>query len=166
MSGMKSVEKNNPSSENIDYEFIKSRLSPCGLHCGKCFAFSDGEICRLSKDLKDNLGDFGVYAERFVDLLNEPIFLKYTEFREVLDYFSTWKCRGCRKEKCVLFKNCNVRACSEKKQVDFCFQCSEFPCNNTGFDEHLQERWKLINIKMKECGVEAYYNEIREKARY
>ncbi|MCL1969798.1 MAG: DUF3795 domain-containing protein, partial [Bacteroidetes bacterium] len=103
------------------YEFIKTRLSPCGLHCGKCFAFSEGEICRLSKDLKDNLDGFDVYAERFVNLLNEPLFLKYPEFREMLNYFSSGKCKGCRNEKCVLFKGCNVRECSESKRVDFCF---------------------------------------------
>ena len=56
-------------TENMDNEFIKTRLSPCGLHCGKCFAFSEGEICRLSKDLKDNLGGFDAYTERFVYLL-------------------------------------------------------------------------------------------------
>jgi hypothetical protein len=150
----------------LKIEFIKTRLSPCGLHCGKCFAFSEGKICRLSNDLKDNLGDFDVFAARFVDLLNEPLFLKYPEFKEMLNYFASGVCKGCRKEKCVLFKNCNVRECSENKQVDFCFQCPEFPCNDTGFDENLQNRWKLANTKMKEYGVEAYYNEIKDKPRY
>jgi len=150
----------------MDYEFIKTRLSPCGLHCGKCFAFSDGDISRLSRNLKKNLGDFDAYAERFVNLLNEPLFLKYAEFKELLNYFSAGKCMGCRKEQCVLFKSCNVRKCSENKQVDFCFQCLEFPCNNTGFDENLQKRWKLTNMKMKKCGVEAYYNEIKDEPRY
>ena len=150
----------------MDYEFIKTRLSPCGLHCGKCFAFSGGDICQLGKDLKNQLGNFDVYAERFVTLLNEPVFLKYPKFKKMLDYFSAGKCRGCRQEKCALFKNCNVRECSENKQVDFCFQCPDFPCNHTGFDEHLQKRWKLINVKMKGIGVEAYYNEIKDKPRY
>ena len=153
-------------TQAMNYEFIKTRLSPCGLHCGKCFAFSEGEICRLSKELKGNLGYFEIYAERFVNLLNEPLFLKYPEFIEMLNYFSLGKCKGCRKEKCVLFKSCQVRECSENKRVDFCFQCSEFPCNNTGFDENLQKRWKLANEKMKDCGVEAYYDEIKDKPRY
>jgi hypothetical protein len=163
---MKDIKKDNPFTESMDYEFIQTRLSPCGLHCGKCFAFSEGKICQLSKDLKDNLGDFDVFAERFVNLLNEPLFLKYPEFKEMLNYFSLGKCKGCRKEKCALFKNCNVRECSENKQVDFCFQCPEFPCNNSGFDENLQKRWEFANAKMKECGVEAYYNEIKDKPRY
>lgn len=150
----------------MDYEFIKSRLAPCGLHCGKCFAFTEGDISELSRNLKYSFGDFDVYAERFVDMLNEPLFLKYPDFKEMLDFFGKGKCSGCRKEKCAIFKNCRVRECSEKKAVDFCFECSDFPCENTGFDEHLQKRWMNINLKMKEDGVEAYYNEIKDKSRY
>ena len=48
-------------------------------------------------------------------------------------------------------------SCSEGKKVDFCFQCDEFPCENTGFDEHLYKRHVEINNRMKEIGVEADY---------
>ena len=150
----------------MDYEFIKSRLSPCGLHCGKCFAFSEGDIAQLSRQLENSLGNFDVYAKRFVSLLNEPVFSKYPDFKELLQYFSVVKCKGCRKEKCVLFKNCKVRECSEEKKVNFCFQCADFPCDNTGLDEHLYKRSVSINQRMKEVGVETYYNEIKDKPRY
>jgi hypothetical protein len=150
----------------MDYEFIKSRLSPCGLHCGKCFAFFEGDIAQLSQQLENSLGNFDVYAERFISLLNEPVFSKYPDFKELLKYFSVAKCKGCRKERCVLFKSCKVRGCSEEQKVDFCFQCIDFPCNNTGLDEHLHKRSVSINQRMKEVGVEAYYNEIKDKPRY
>ena len=150
----------------MDYEFIKSRLAPCGLHCGKCFAFNEGSISLLSEELISSFGKFEVYAERFVTMIDEPLFLKYPEFKEMLGFFAKGKCKGCRKEKCVIFKNCKVRECSENKAVDFCFECSDFPCENTGFDEHLHKRWNDINIKMKVGGVEAYYNEIKDKPRY
>jgi hypothetical protein len=150
----------------MDYEFIKSRLAPCGLHCGKCFAFVDGDIKNYSSKLKNELGDFDVYAKRFVELLDDPIFINYPDFKELLSYLSTVDCKGCRKEKCKIFKNCKVRICSEEKNVDFCFQCPEFPCDNTGFDEHLNKRSRDINIKMKEIGIENYYNEIKDKPRY
>lgn len=32
------------------------RIAPCGLHCGKCFAFSDGDIHAASNQLRNNLG--------------------------------------------------------------------------------------------------------------
>ncbi len=150
----------------MDYNTIKHRLAPCGLHCGKCFAFRDGDISHLSNSLKQSLGNFDVYAERFVTLLGEPAFAKYPDFKEFLALLSQGQCGGCRKEKCKLFKNCNVRACHEDKGIDFCFECDAFPCHNTGFDEHLYKRSFAINQRMKEIGVEAYYEEIKDKTRY
>jgi hypothetical protein len=150
----------------MDYEKIKDKLAPCGLHCGKCFAFKEGDIANISQALKNELGEFAVYAKRFSELLDNPIFEKYPDFQEMLDYFSVAACSGCRNEKCKLFKACKVRLCSERKGVDFCFQCAEFPCNNTGFDDHLNKRSLNINLRMKEIGVENYYKEIKDKPRY
>ena len=150
----------------MDYDQIKNRLAPCGLHCGKCFAFAEGDIKQNSRQLKESLGNFDVYAERFVDLLDEPLFRKYADFKELLSYFASVECKGCRKEKCKLFKDCKVRDCHELKEVDFCFQCSDFPCNNTGFDPHLHKRSVDINLRMREIGVAKYYDEIKDKPRY
>ena len=150
----------------MEYGKILNRLAPCGLHCGKCFAFVDGDIRRSSKELKESLGDFDVYAQRFVNLLEEPVFNKYPDFKEMLSYFASVECGGCRKESCKIFKECKVRSCHIEKNVDFCFQCSAFPCNNTGFDPNLQKRSVDANMKMKEVGVEQYYNEIKNKPRY
>lgn len=151
---------------SIDNDFIKERIAPCGLHCGMCFAFTDGDIHHFSNRLKQALGNFDVYAQRFVEMLGEPVFSKYPDFKEFLNYLSVASCQGCRKEKCKLFKNCNVRVCSEEKQVDFCFQCKQFPCDNTGFDEHLYKRFVAINKRMQEIGVEEYYNEVKGLPRY
>jgi hypothetical protein len=150
----------------MNYKEIKDRLAPCGLHCGKCFAFVDGDIKKHSNELKTQLGNFDVYAERFVDLLGEPVFNNYSNFKGMLTHFASGNCKGCRKEMCKLFKNCNVRTCTEEKGVDYCFQCSEFPCSNTGFDENLYKRSVTINKRMKNIGVENYYDEIKEKPRY
>jgi len=150
----------------MEYEQIKNRLAPCGLHCGKCFAFIDGDIKKHSIGLNEALGNFDVYAQRFVELINEPVLRKYPEFKEVLSLFTTIECKGCRNEKCKLFKVCNVRDCHIEKKVDFCFQCPEFPCTNTGFDKHLQNRYVDINMRLRAIGVEKYYDEIKDKPRY
>lgn len=144
------------------YDFVKQRLGPCGLHCGKCFAFADGEIAALSRQLKDALGNFDIYAQRFAGMLDEqPVFLQYPAFKAFLQYLTEVECGGCRKEKCKLFKTCNARPCSEEKGVDFCFACDEFPCENTGFNENLYKRHVEINKRMKEIGAEQYYEEIK-----
>jgi hypothetical protein len=150
----------------MDHDFIKTRIAPCGLDCGKCYAFVDGDIKNLSNRLKASLGNFDIYAERFAELINGDIFRKYPDFKEHLAYFASADCKGCRNERCKIFKDCKVRDCFEKNGVDFCFQCPDFPCDNTGFDEHLQKRSIDINMRMKEIGVEKFYEETRNKPRY
>ena len=140
-------------------------ISPCGLHCGKCFAFKDRDIRKLSIELKENLGNFETYAKRFETII-DPVFENYKSFKEMLDYFTTVECGGCRKEECKFFKNCNVRSCTENKDVEFCYECSEFPCDHTGFDENLYKRYVSINKRIKEIGPHKYYQEIKYVPRY
>jgi len=153
-------------SNTMDYTEIIERLGYCGLHCGKCFAFTKGPIKENATKLKESLGNFDVYAHRFSEMLNEPRFNQYQEFKGLLDIFSSENCRGCRIEGCKIFKDCKVRDCAIERKVDFCFRCESFPCNETGFDEHLKKRWININNEMKEIGVEAYYMKIKDLPRY
>lgn len=145
---------------------LLERLGPCGLNCGKCFAFQQGDIARHSRELIRSLGNFDVYAQRFETLLKEPLFAQYPVFKTFLHFLAQGSCGGCRKEKCKIFKGCGVRACSEEKRVDFCFQCAEFPCRKTGFDEHLYKRHVQINRRMKEAGVNQYALETKDQSRY
>lgn len=147
-------------------EKIKTAIAPCGLSCEKCFAHVDGDIRKLSIQLKERLGNFAVYAQRFESLLSQPIFKKYPDFEEMLDYFASENCTGCRNEQCKLFKECGVRGCHQKKGVDFCFECEEFPCNQTNFDPQLQKNWILINEKIKKSGIETYYEKSKTRPRY
>ena len=50
--------------------------------------------------------------------------------------------------------------------MDFCFQCDEFPCHKANFDRHLERRWRQMNERMGEIGVEAYYEESKDLPRY
>lgn len=147
-------------------EKIKASLAPCGLCCETCFAHVDGDIRQYSLKLKERLGNFGIYAERFEILLDDPIFKKYRVFEEVLDYFASENCKGCRNEQCKLFKNCGVRGCHQEKQVDFCYQCDAFPCDRTNFDPSLYKGWVMINRKMKQIGLERFYEKAKVRPRY
>ena len=126
-------------------EIIKKHIAPCELHCGGCFAFNGGNIQKHSTELIKSLGNFDVYAQRFVTMLDEPVFENYQS---------------------ALFKSCHVRDCFREKGVDFCFQCTSFPCEQTGFDEHLQKRFISINEKIRKIGIENYYEEIKDVPRY
>ncbi len=145
---------------------IRIKLGPCGLLCEKCFAFADGPIKKSSVELKKALGNFDQYAGRFVELLHEPGFSGYKDFKILLNIFTEAECRGCRLDGCKLFTGCKVKGCSIDKNVDYCFQCGFFPCDNTGFDENLKKRWISIQDRMREIGIEQYYNDIKDKPRY
>ena len=150
----------------MDHETVKQTLAPCGLCCETCFAHTDGEIREYALMLQEKLGNFDIYAQRFETLVGDPVFKNYPAFKEMLAYFGSGQCRGCREEQCRLFKTCGVRPCHQERGVDFCFECEQFPCDHTGFDPHLYERWVALNNKIREIGVTAYAEEARQRPRY
>ncbi len=148
----------------IDEQILES-LSPCGISCEKCFAHINGDIRKHSLMLKEKLGNFAIYAQRFSTMV-DPIFEKYADFKVMLDYFASENCSGCRNEQCKLYKGCGVRACHQEKKLDYCFECQDFPCDKTGFDSHLQARWVKLNERIRKVGIEQYYEESKDKPRY
>ena len=147
----------------MKYEDILQELAPCGLNCRKCMANRDGDIRKTSEELRRLLGSFDNYAERFSAFL--PVFKNYPAFKELLVYFTQADCRGCREGDCK-FPNCRVLACSREKGVDFCCQCDEFPCEKPSFDPDLRRRWMQMGNRMREVGVEAYYEQTKDTPRY
>lgn len=145
-------------------ELARSRIAPCGLSCGSCVAYADGPVQRAAGELARHLGDnFAGYAKRFEAM--SPVFAKYPEFREMLDFLAAGSCTNCRKEGC-LFQACKVTACVREKGVDYCFQCDEFPCDRHGMPGMLADRWKANNVKMREIGPAAWFAGTRDKPRY
>ena len=150
----------------MEYQQIMEAIAPCGLSCEKCFAQANGDIRQHSQKLKELLGNFENYAKRFVTIMDDPVFKKYPDFKEMLDLFATGNCQGCRNEQCRLFKNCGVRVCHQQKQVDFCHQCDEFPCDKTNFEPSLHKAWTMINEIIKRKGLKQYYEQTRLRPRY
>ncbi len=147
----------------MNYVDLLNILAPCGLNCKKCLAYNDGEIKKCSSELKEHLGNFESFAKRFESF--NPVYENYPAFKEMLDVFSQGGCDGCRKGGCIN-KACNVTSCFKEKNVDFCFECNKFPCDNSGFDDNLKQRWVKSNQRMKEVGVSQYYEEIKDLPRY
>ena len=145
-------------------DFIASRLAPCGLMCGKCVAYAGGPVQELSAAMKEQLGDsFGEYAQRF-----EPansVFTHYPAFAELLDFFASGQCSGCRESGC-LFKACAVPTCAREHGVTYCFECEKFPCKEHGMPDRLARIWRMNNERMQENGVEEYFKNENDKPRY
>lgn len=50
------------------------------------------------------------------------------------------KCHGCKSRTMAIYcKTCDIRQCAEDNQVDFCFQCTEYPCT------------RLVEFRNDEC---------------
>jgi hypothetical protein len=149
--------------KNQSYKKIIRTLGPCGLNCKKCFAYSRGKIRHHSEKLIELLGSFDRYAERFSKFL--PVFSNYPSFKELLTFLSQGSCLGCRRGTC-LYPDCGVFLCYKKKRIGFCYECDEFPCDKTNFDPDLKQRWLEMNQRMKEIGVEQYFDEAKDLPRY
>ena len=78
------------------------------------------------------------------------------------------KCSGCFNGS-TCYQTCPIAPCSVRHgNVDYCFQCSEYPCKRyDGIDRHdslISHRNQKRDIaKAKELGIEAYLAEQRTK---
>jgi hypothetical protein len=87
---------------------------------------------------------------------SRPILDKYNDFKEVLEYLANGKCNGC----------CIVPKCTEDRGILFCFECKDFPCDKTGFPTGLREKWIRKNNKIKEIGIEQFFEEEKNVPHY
>lgn len=147
----------------MDYKEILNILAPCGMDCTRCLGYENGPVREHAKELQTLLNGFGLYAERFSSFVSA--FKKYSSFEEVLGVIAGADCAGCRDNE-AKYPLCSIARCHKDKDIDFCFQCIEYPCSPEGIDSYLHERWLEMNNKMKEIGVEAYYEETKDEPRY
>lgn len=70
-------------------------------------------------------------------------------------------CGGCRKQCCSFMSQCATRDCVQKQEVEFCFQCSEFPCEKLAPCAQGAERYphnfKLFNLcRIQKVGLKEW----------
>jgi len=116
-------------------------IAYCGLYCGACsfrVAFEDNN--------REHITHMPTYYDHFK---NEPL-----EF-----------CPGCRLEnKCG---ECAIRDCAMNKEIEYCSQCNDFPCDrsirfNSDGKPHHEESISNLNL-LKEIGKEKWLDLMRER---
>jgi len=147
----------------MDRHEIVDRLAPCGLDCRRCAVFAEGAVKQLATSLQAELAGFEKIAAKLAG--KDPVLAHYREFLEVLGRLTEGSCVGCRRGGATL-PFCAARTCYREKQVDFCFECDEFPCKRNSFPANLEERWLAYNHRMKAIGVERFFEEQLAKPRY
>ncbi len=128
------MEKANESTRIPD----KKLAAVCGLFCPACHVFigTHEDPARLM-----------AMAQRFQMPLEEM------------------QCNGCRSEKRCFFceTKCTMAKCAAEKGVDFCGDCTEYPCNDLKefqlLAPHRIELWKS-QARIKEAGYEKWYGEM------
>ncbi len=131
----------------------KKLTAPCGLACFGC------PVCVDKPSLKTAIMSGAVKLMLF----------KKFDFKK-----SNSICRGCRSEegRCKatgFIESCKVYACSKQKDIDFCFECGDFPCDylhpykNKSFLPHNTKVYNLCLIK--KMGLEKWAKEKAVKVR-
>lgn len=118
----------------------KELTSPCGIDCFNCNLFESN----ITEDVKNMM-------------------MKATG--KSSDEVS---CKGCRKQGgCKLFSsNCTTLDCVNEKGVQFCFECSEFPCNKllpcADGSQKYPHNLKVYNLsKIKNIGLDNWVKEAK-----
>jgi len=122
-------------------------ISVCGLNCAKCdiYEASHGNQKMLNEIIR------WFRKERNKTLKPEQV-----------------KCNGCRGSLTDHWSpDCKMMLCAGKKEVQYCFQCKDFPCkilNEFSSDGVPHHKRTVENLKkMQEIGVDAWVREQKRK---
>ncbi|MCP4675459.1 MAG: DUF3795 domain-containing protein [Deltaproteobacteria bacterium] len=147
----------------MEKETLLKRVAPCGLVCYTCAAAKDGIIQQHGAELLKHLDGFEPYAEMMS--VYDKRLKQYPVFKEVLQMIGDAGCEGCRDGVCK-FPDCGIAPCIKENGHDFCFECPEFPCKEADFEPLLKVKWLRANERMMQVGVEAYFNEMKDRSHY
>ena len=160
--------------KDMNMEDLLRYVAPCSLICYTCPACKDGAISQCSSRLCNYYE--GYYEFNDANLPDEYRgWLKdLKEFYEKLERNTHSACPTCREypenaQGCI--DNCVVRDCYKKKHVDFCAECSDFPCQKAiDFFQQVNpviiKDWMAGNERIKEIGIRQYFEEKKDISHY
>lgn len=150
---------------------ILNAVAPCSMFCSTCTGCKYGDISLHATELVKLLEGH----EEFLDKNLKPQYRdRLDEFRifmKRLKKFANPKCGGCRNggaSGCSI-KGCVIPECAKEHNVNYCGECNEFPCNKvkkSGFKETTIKKWLDGSNKIKEIGIENYYQENKDVPHY
>lgn len=112
----------------------KTLAAVCGLYCPACTAFI------ATREDRQRLASLAARMGKTVDDVT---------------------CEGCRSNKRSFYcrELCTMKSCAERKGVDFCSQCDEYPCETLKVFQaaapHRRELWTSLE-RIKEDGYEKW----------
>lgn len=121
------------------------------------------DIGNPDKKLAAVCGLFCPSCSLFIGTKEDPERLKMMAARLQISV-EELECHGCRSEKRGIFcrNQCKMTKCNAEKGIDFCVECSEYPCEELKvFQAQLPHRIELWESqeRIKEVGYEKWYEE-------
>lgn len=158
------------SYEKKESELLDS-IAPCSMLCKTCTGCKQGSISYHAKELLKLLEGYEEFLEKNLKPAYRHKLGEYQLFHKKLQKYANPKCDGCRVggHRGCSIENCFILECTQAHNVDFCAFCKDFPCdkvNEKVFDQSILEKWLRGNQKIKEIGIEKYYEEKKEEPHY
>lgn len=157
--------------DEISREQILDCVAPCSLLCYSCPGFTRGVTFELSSKLYNYFEGFYEFQVKYLPEEFKSRADLFKKFEEYLLRFTKPKCNGCRHnpnpESSI--KGCFIFECTQEHGVDYCGECSIFPCSKvdtTLFNPDVYNRWIKGNKRIREVGVEQFFEEEKDKSHY
>ena len=142
---------------------ILDNVAPCGLVCYTCNGCDHGIIKERSNELLHYLEGYDDYVFRSCPEDKNLI----SNCMQVLKQWVNLDCPGCRNgDNLCQNQNCVIRPCTREKGYDFCARCPDFPCDKVHEGKEFNDIWLEANKTIRESGIEAYFEEQRNKSQY
>lgn len=149
-------------------------VAPCSLLCYTCPAYKDGVISKCASKLCN-------YFEGYYDFNDANLPEKYRSYLDEIKTFYN-KLEKYTKRPCVACRNnpssgtgciegCVIPSCTKEHNVDFCGECSDFPCKKANdffakINNTILSDWKNGSQRIKEVGIRQYFEEKKDVSHY
>jgi hypothetical protein len=152
-------------------ERIINAIAPCSLSCITCPAMKGGQIEKYSKQLKNMFEGYYEFQNKYLPEEHKDHAEAFKTFYKHLNKYTQGNCKGCRegRNESSCIKNCFILECTLDHGVDFCGECNEFPCDKLStdiFKPEIIDEWIENNYKIKEHGIEIFYEEAILRSHY
>ncbi len=152
-------------------EDILNAVAPCSLFCSTCTGCKSGEISKHAKELLRLLEGHEEFLDKNLKANYRHKLDEFKIFKKKLEKYANPKCDGCRNggaNGCSI-KGCIIPSCTKEHGIDFCAECPEFPCSKVNekiYKKNVIDKWLRGNSKIKECGIDSYYEENKDIPHY
>lgn len=156
--------------EKISDEILNS-IAPCSMSCSTCTGCQYGQVSHHAKELLHLLEGHEEFLDKNLKKEYRHKLDEFKMFQKKLKKYAYPKCAGCRngRSNSCSIKGCIIPECTKEHNVDFCAECSEFPCNKVNestYKKTVLEKWLNGNKQIKKNGIEKYYEENKNKPHY